>query len=31
MYASTAMRDKGAVPLMLADKQPIEVDELECF
>lgn len=31
MYASTAMRDKGAVPLMLADKQPIEVDELERF
>jgi len=31
MYASTAMRDKGAVPLMLADNQPAEVDDYVRF
>lgn len=31
MYASTAMRDKGAVPLLLADKQPAEVDHFVRF
>lgn len=31
MYASTAMRDKGAVPLLLADNKPAEVDQFVRF
>jgi hypothetical protein len=31
MYASTAMRDKGAVPLMLADDKPAELDDYHRF
>lgn len=31
MYASTAMRDKGAVPLLLAENQPTEIDRYVRF